>query len=1019
MKRLGRAIEIAAWILFFAFAAAVLALRYWLLPDIERYREHIVAAVSHGVGLPVRVGRIEAGWLGLRPQITLSDVRVYDAQGREALVLPAIDNVIAWRSVLHGEVRLHRLVIDGPRLTVRRDAAGELYVAGLKVSRGGGGGGGAGLGWLGRQGDILVRDAEIEWRDERRGAPPLALSGLQLRIASLGNSLSVGLSARPPAELGSALDLRALLSAGDAAPAALNARIFLQVGYTDLAAWRAWFDFPVEVRQGTGALRVWATLQNGELREGTADVALADLWASLGDHLEPLELATVRGRVHARALADGIELSGRGLEAALERGPAIPKTDFEIVWRPQAGGTLGATLIDLQGTALLIESLPLPPQLALMLNELAPSGRLADSRLDWTGPFDGPQSFTARARFSDLQLRARGAAPGFSGLSGRIDATQDRGRLELASKKVELDFPRLLALPVALESLAGGIEWSRDPARGLSFRVASLNFANLHLSGNLSGSYAQTDQGPGVVDLSAAFTRADGAAIARYLPHAAVMGEATRNWVANSVLAGQSSDVRVRLRGDLRNFPFADPASGQFQVVARVEKAVLDYAPGWPRIEDIAGELVFEGERMEITGRSGKVLGTELSNVQVRIPNLRTERHVLIEGQADGPTAQFLQFLATSPLRRKTGDLTAAMKASGQGKLHLKLDLPLADLDATRVAGEYDFRSNQVSVFSWLPPIEQAGGRVAFNEAGFTLQNVRGRLYDGAIALSGGARPGRGVEIVARGDAAVEPTRALLDHPLMRYLSGAFNYVVTVNADDKGARASFESPLRGVESALPAPLAKNASDSLPLRVDFTPSANGARDRFDITLGTLARAEVTRRRQGDSMQVLRTAIWVSPERDGPIRLSERPGTIFYGALAEFDADRWLPLLSDPGGGGGGEGTARAVSLDMKFGTLYAYGRRFTSVALRASADGAGWSANVTAEELAGDVSYRAADGGKVVARLERLSIPADAPGPKPAAGSARPGEIPAIDLVADEFTFRAKGLGRVELLARPE
>jgi hypothetical protein len=38
MKRLLRAIEMLAWGVFFAFAALVLALRFWVLPDIERYR---------------------------------------------------------------------------------------------------------------------------------------------------------------------------------------------------------------------------------------------------------------------------------------------------------------------------------------------------------------------------------------------------------------------------------------------------------------------------------------------------------------------------------------------------------------------------------------------------------------------------------------------------------------------------------------------------------------------------------------------------------------------------------------------------------------------------------------------------------------------------------------------------------------------------------------------------------------------------------------------------------------------
>jgi len=90
MKRLLRAVEMLAWGVFFSLAALVLAVRFWVLPDIERYRDDIVAAMSRGIGLPVRVGRIEAGWLGLRPQITLSDVRILDAQGREALVLPSI-----------------------------------------------------------------------------------------------------------------------------------------------------------------------------------------------------------------------------------------------------------------------------------------------------------------------------------------------------------------------------------------------------------------------------------------------------------------------------------------------------------------------------------------------------------------------------------------------------------------------------------------------------------------------------------------------------------------------------------------------------------------------------------------------------------------------------------------------------------------------------------------------------------------------------------------------------------------
>jgi hypothetical protein len=79
-----RALEVLAWGVFFACALAFLGVRYWLLPNIERYREDIVAAVSRSVGLKVSAGGIEAGWHGLRPQLLFADVRVFDRDGREA-----------------------------------------------------------------------------------------------------------------------------------------------------------------------------------------------------------------------------------------------------------------------------------------------------------------------------------------------------------------------------------------------------------------------------------------------------------------------------------------------------------------------------------------------------------------------------------------------------------------------------------------------------------------------------------------------------------------------------------------------------------------------------------------------------------------------------------------------------------------------------------------------------------------------------------------------------------------------
>jgi uncharacterized protein YhdP len=70
-----RVLEILAWTAFFAFAAVFFALRFWLLPQIESYRGHVVAALTRAVGQPVTIGALRADWDGLHPHLAVSDLR--------------------------------------------------------------------------------------------------------------------------------------------------------------------------------------------------------------------------------------------------------------------------------------------------------------------------------------------------------------------------------------------------------------------------------------------------------------------------------------------------------------------------------------------------------------------------------------------------------------------------------------------------------------------------------------------------------------------------------------------------------------------------------------------------------------------------------------------------------------------------------------------------------------------------------------------------------------------------------
>ena len=759
---LWRVLETLAWSALLLFACTLIALRYWVLPNIEAHREVIIGAFSRGLGLPVRVGGIEADWQGLNPRVNLIDVRVYDREGREALVLPAVHNVVSWRSLLSLQLRMRSLIIDAPRLAVRRDAAGRLYVAGLELAATGEGErGGSAAAWILGQREIQVRNAEIEWVDVQRGAPPLKLSALNLRLRNVGGVHALGLNARPPEGFGSALVVRAELKGGTVTvPSKWSGRLYAEFSGTDLSAWQPWVDYPFELSRGRGALRMWVTLGAGQRARTTLDLQLSQVSARVAPTLPRLELSHLAGRLEGRAEGGNFELNARDLALTLADGEALAPTSFRFAWTPAAGteaarGELNALRIDLAPLARLAEYLPFSAELRTRLAELAPRGSLREVAFSWRGELPRASDYRARLRFEDLGMRAWRSVPGFAGMSGRLEAQSGQGRVELLSRDAGVDLPKIFPQPrIALDALSGQIEWQFPGPDTLRVRLSSLAFGNADLAGTAFGTYVLGKDGPGEIDLSAELTHADGRRTASNLPLATIMGENTRAWLERAIVAGRASNVRFHLKGDLRRFPFTEPGAGQFLVAAKIGDGVIDYAEGWPRIEAIDGELRFNRERLEVNGQSARILGVRLANVRVAIPSLLApSTDLLIEGDARGPTNAFLRFIESSPVRRMTRGFTVGMRAEGDGELQLKLKLPLADLGQSSVSGSFGFTTRRLSVSSELPLLEDVAAQIAFSESGLRLQNFRGRLLGGPFAMSGGTVTDGSLRLVAQGEA--------------------------------------------------------------------------------------------------------------------------------------------------------------------------------------------------------------------------------------------------------------------------
>jgi uncharacterized protein (TIGR02099 family) len=1010
--------RVLAWALLvtaLAGAAFLLGLRYWLLPNADRYRERLALAVSQAANQRITIGSLSGNWDGLRPQLVLEDVTVHDPDGKPVLTLSRIDNVLSWLSVTTLEPRFHSLEIRAPALAVRRDARGAISVAGVEVKEEMGGGGFAD--WLLRQREVVVRGASVTWLDEMRGAPPLELGNVSLLMHNRGERHRFGLHATPPAHLSGALDIRGEFRGRTlAALAEWNGRLFVQLDYVDLAGWKAWVDYPVEVGRGEGALRTWLTFSRNALTELIADVQLAGVKSRLAADLPELDLVTLAGRVSWKASAAGHEFAASKLGLTAQQGLTLQPADFLLRLEKEKGriaarGELRANALDLEPLAVLADRLPLDAALRRRLVELSPKGSLFDVVARWSGDWSAPHQYTVRGRFHDLALNRSAGLPGFAGVTGSIDGNEKSGTLHLTSSGATLDMPSVFRDRLGFDSFVAQMTWTRGAA-DTELRLNNVSFANSHLAGTLFGSYRAVPDKRGVIDITGNLTRADGRHAARYVP--LVLDKATRDWLDVAFLAGQSSDVALRLKGDLERFPFPDGKGGVFQVTAKITGGVLDYARGWPRIENISGDLVFRGKRMDIHAKQGTIMGVQLARVHAEIPDLTAEEELLlISGEAEGPTADFLAFIDRSPVIGMIDRFTEGMRAQGNGRLALKLTIPLRALGASKVAGSYQFVNNRIVADPDLPPLEQVSGRLDFTESSVRVPGASVVFLGGPATVSGSTRGDGSVQIDLQGRANIDNVRRSAGNPWWsENLRGSADWRGTLTLRNRLADLEIESNLQGIASNLPAPFLKPAAEAVPLR--YTRRFDGQQqDRIAFSYGDVVSAQLVRRIEGGRAAVSRGTIRFGGAAAEP----ERDGVWVSGTLKTVDLDRWLAFLR----GDKGVAPFDLSGFDLKVGELIMLGRPFHEAAVSGAAQQRGlWQVSLAAREFDGTAEWRGQGRGRLTARMKKLTIPASV-----AAGAAaektEPArqDLPALDVVAEQFQFKDKALGRLELLATPE
>ncbi len=1033
LNHLTRIALVGAVVLTLACGALVLSLRYWILPDIEHYHGLITVSVSQAIGQPVSIGKIEADWRGIRPHLLLTDVRILDKNkpGMTALALQHVDSVVSWRSLLQGEVRLYRLELDQPDLLVRRDAQGLLHIAGVALSDQSSGQNGL-ADWLLHQTYIVVRDARITWLDEQRATPPLVFNQLNLLIENRWRHHRFALRALPPTELSAQLDVRGDFSGRSFEDLNVwRGQLYTQLDYADVAAWRTWLPLPAGFRRGRGALRGWLDVANGKVNQVTADLALADVQAQLADGLSPLDLRTLSGRIGWVESAQGTEVSTHQLSLQTD-DVVLQPTDFYLRLaaasdKQPASGEVRANKLELANLVKLTDSLPLSRELKKQLVEFAPQGTVSGLQAKWQGDADKPVHYEVKAQFDQLSMKRVGKLPGFSGLSGELEGSETTGMLSLNAHKLTLDAPQIMPEPLEFDTLTAQGSWQAKP-QGMEMKFSNVSAANADLAGTMYGSFQPLPNSPGLIDLNINLTRGAIAHADRYVPLDA-LGKETHAWLRSALIDGHSDDFHLRLHGDLNDFPFQENKKGIFQIQAHVRGGELEYDKAWPHINNITGELLIQGKRLEVNAPSGMTMGMRLQKASVVMEDMTSPDLMLqVRGEGTGETTRGLDFIQKSPVHGYIDGFTDNMTARGNGNLHLTANIPLRGSKPATVSGSYHFIGNEINLGDGVPVLYSANGDLLFTESSMHTKSFSAQILGGPATLAMQSGADGMVQAKVHGKANMDSLRKNLSNPLLSRLHGGSDWDAEITLQKKLANVLLTSNLVGLVSDLPAPFAKGGDEVIPLSFEMR-SMVAKQDVISLQYGKLLRARLLRREEGGDMVIKRGTM----NFGGIGKWVNRDGVWITGTMPQLSLEGWGGLLpSAEGKISGAKPPFSIAGVDLTVQKLNAYGVSMSGLHVNARNQDGALTAQLASKEINGEVSWQSQDKGKLVARLRNLNLGKDNSGTSGEADSGKKKEVvresatgedstrteyPALDLEVDELTWRDKQLGKMELLAR--
>lgn len=1042
IKKLYRWLLYALIAIVAIFVLAALTVRFILFPNIDVYKDDFAAYATKSLGQKITIGEIKTGWDGISPHFALKNIDLFDAENRTAFHLNDAEANISWLSIPLLHPHLSKIKVDEPSITIRREANGKIFLAGIDLS---GPSKPEFANWLLSQREIKITNAELLWQDDLRKAPLLSLKDLNLRIKNPTFNSLFGQHA---------FEFSAVPSIGTQLPIEANGRfvgsdvskikdwhgnLYAKVNQANLTVWKPWLDFPVNILSGTGNLQVWLDFADETIEKIKTESSLTNLSVELkdvsnnppntkNDAFIAKQFSGIVSWTNLKNVqtinAQNIKLtSNTGLNIANGGGYYATSTKEGKPWLKI---DTHLDQLDLATIKQISDYLKLPTDISLRLNGLSPIGKLQGLKFGYESLAGKPVGYKINTAFNGLGLTAYEKIPGFTNLTGNIKANENGGELVLQSKNVILDFKDILRWPIPADQLNGQVQWQIDDDE-TEVNAKEIYITSPHITGTLNANYhlKGEDFKNSLLDLTANFSKGNAKYASFYYP--LILGETTLHWLDTSILEGRAEDVKLVVKGKLDDFPYVnnknqlDNKLGLFRVSAKISDVQLEYGTGWPHIKGLALQMLFEGKRMELNANKGTIFGNKIIKSKVEIPKLDADSPILsISSEIEGPVTEGLKFINQSPVKLVTQGFTDDLKATGQGKLALDLKIPLEDLEASKYKGAYKITYGTIFANPdiGLPELVKINGVLNFTENSLSTQNINTEILGGPAQLSLRLGADKIIRVSAHGQVTDLGIKKIASNLLIDNMRGSAEWSGEINIRKPIVDVNLRSNLIGMAILLPPPFNKPNNQEIDFSLVKTQT-NSMSDNINITYGNLVTAKLLRTEQAGELMFERGDIGINM----PAALPNQTGLSLHGRLDNLNADDWITLLTNPANKQKNKTETGAISInkaDIKVQKMEIFGRALNNLKLIAEPTSTGLKMVIDSTEINGDAEWQKEGNGKIIARLKNLTIPNDEnPQIKPVIKKEikkLANGYPALDVLVENFQLGNKKLGSLELNA---